>query len=64
MSRDARSEPVEAVHRLTGKRPRAVRSDGTVVLADGRIGLLKSTPSARQVAAEVAGLRWLAEPSE
>jgi fructosamine-3-kinase len=34
------------------------------MLPDGRIGLLKSGSPERQVAAEVAGLRWLAEPSE
>ncbi len=58
MSRDRAA----VVRRLAGSPPREVRPDGTVALADGRLALLKSTPG--QVDAEVAGLRWLAGPSE
>jgi len=55
------------VRRLTGEAPRAVHGDGRaasrVELADGRVAVLKSAhEQPGQVAAEVAGLRWLAEP--
>ena len=58
-----------AVRRLTGDAPRAVdhpgHLDGSVVrveLADGRLAVLKSAPrQPGQLAAEVAGLRWLGE---
>ena len=55
------------VRRLIGEAPRAVHGDGRtasrVELADGRLAVLKSAhQQPGQVAAEVAGLRWLAEP--
>jgi fructosamine-3-kinase len=58
-----------AVRRLTGDAPRAVdhggHLDGSVVrveLADGRLAVLKSAArQPGQLAAEVAGLRWLGE---
>lgn len=55
------------VRRLTGAAPRAVpRAAGPsnpVELADGRFAVLKSAHrQPGQIAAEVAGLRWLAEP--
>jgi len=61
-----------AVLRLTGEAPRAVQHaghlDGSVVrvqLADGRLAVLKSAPrQPGQLAAEVAGLRWLGEPGQ
>ena len=63
-------ELAAAVWRLTGDAPRAVHHaghlDGSVVrveLADGRFAVLKSAPrQPGQLAAEVAGLRWLREP--
>jgi fructosamine-3-kinase len=65
-------ELAAAVRRLTGEAPRAVHHaghlDGSVVrveLADGRLAVLKSAPRQRgQLAAEVAGLRWLGEPGQ
>jgi fructosamine-3-kinase len=58
------------VRRLTGAAPRSVHQTGAtdgpavrVELADGRLAVLKwAHRQPGQVAAEVAGLRWLAEP--
>jgi fructosamine-3-kinase len=60
------------VRRLTGTAPRSVRQTGAtdgpavrVELEDGRLAVLKAAHrQPGQVAAEVAGLRWLAEPDE
>jgi fructosamine-3-kinase len=60
------------VRRLTGAAPRSVRGTGAtdgpavrVELADGRLAVLKAAHrQPGQVAAEVAGLHWLAEPNE
>jgi fructosamine-3-kinase len=54
--------PEDVVTRLTGRPPRALHPGGPGVLvdtADGRRAVLKTAPG--QAAAEVAGLRWLAE---
>jgi fructosamine-3-kinase len=61
------TDPAAVVRRLTGTEPRALRPAGAgtrVTLADGSEALLKcALDQPGQVAAEVAGLRWLAEPA-
>jgi fructosamine-3-kinase len=60
------------VRRLTGAAPRSLHGTGAtdgpplrVELADGRVAVLKSAHGQPgQVAAEIAGLRWLAERSQ
>jgi fructosamine-3-kinase len=59
------SDPAAAVARLTGAPPRAVHPGGRVELADGRHAVLKTASGQPgQTAAEVAGLRWLAEAGQ
>lgn len=51
----------ELVARLTGQRITRTRPGGAAELADGRTVLVKRSTDADSIAAEVAGLRWLAE---
>jgi fructosamine-3-kinase len=71
-ARPAGEDLAAVVRRLTGEPPRAVPAGaspggapgGPIELADGRVAVLKSAHGQPgQVAAEVVGLRWLAEPS-
>jgi fructosamine-3-kinase len=66
-ARPAGEDVATVVRRLTGAPPRAFPAEagpgGPIDLADGRLAVLKCAyGQPRQVAAEVAGLRWLAEP--
>jgi fructosamine-3-kinase len=51
----------DVVERLTGEAVRGIRPGGVVELDGGRAVLAKRSPDPGAAAAEVAGLRWLAE---
>lgn len=54
--------PAELVRGLTGVPVARAGADGRAELADGRRVLVKRSTDPGSIAAEVAGLRWLAEP--